>query len=414
MNFVAELLEATKEIETPQIFIKWAGLSAISAVLRRNVWIHKRGGLQVFPNMYVIIVAKSGLLRKSYAPILTRKLVKAAKVTKVIPDRSSIQKMVTDLALVYTYPTGEMVSDASGLLAYPELNAGIIQDPASQTIMTALYDSNYDNEFLNATKISGNEALKDFYLTLIGATNHKHLNDFLDHKSIEGGFVARTMFVSAERKSNINSLIGESDEEDQKIEILFDIKKFVEFLRGVSKLKGIFSLTPGFRKVFNEWYKEYNEQLEIKDPDITGTSSRIHDHILKTSICLAVSDNFRMSADEDIFYEAYDLCFECMGNTRRIVDGKGGGELSPKIKIVMDELLNHVENGITRQQLLSRHYGDFDFIDLDKVIETLVQAEHVKIERNYGKGGPIYRLHDKVIEEYNTLFRKIERQKSAN
>lgn len=408
MNFVEELLEATREIETPQIFIRWSALSAISAILRRNVWVQKKAGIIVYPNIYVILVARSGL-RKSFAPNLVKKLVLGSRATKVIPDRASVQKIISDLSNTYSFPTGEMISEATGILTYEELNSAIIHDEAAQTILTALYDSNYSSDFINATKKDGREVLKDFYLCMIAATNQTHLADFLDPKSITGGFIARTMMIRAEKKSNINSLLGESDGEDEGQ--LFDTKPFIDYLKEASKLRGKFKLTNEFRSVYRSWYKEYQEELEIKDNDTTGTSERLHDHIMKVCMLLAVSNNLSMTIDEGIFEAAKELCFEAAGNVRRIVEGKGKSEFSEKMRLLIDDLLSAEQNQMSRQRILSRHYGDFDSIDLDRMIETLVQGGAINIIRN--AKSPIYKLNEFYVEQFNTLLRKEVKYKNA-
>ncbi len=403
MNFIDSLLADTEGIETPRKFIKWAAISAISAANPRNVWIQKKRRIRLYPNLYVCLVAKSGL-RKSFAPNLANKIVAASEMTKVMVDRGSIQAIEQDLANVHTFPgSGKMISDAHGFFCSEELNASIINDPASQKMLTTWYDSNYANDKVTGTKRDGKAKLKNFYFSMFTATNQDHLHNFLDETSISGGFIARTLIIYATKKAGINSLIAETEEEGEGEDESFDVKPYADFLRECGNLKGRFRLDNSFRHAWNIWYQEFNKGLEEQNSDITGISERLHDHILKVAMCLAIADNHGMTITEKIFEDAKDMVIETAGDTQRVTAGSGKSDLSQKFKILMSDLLDARDYQISRRKILSKRYGWFDSSDLDKMVETLSQSGAVEVIRT--NDGPIYQLSDSYIKQFEILVK---------
>jgi len=66
-NWLYQYLGFTNSLESPSSFHIWTGLSAISSVLNRRVWLPRDTGANLYPNQYIIIVAESAFCRKSTA-----------------------------------------------------------------------------------------------------------------------------------------------------------------------------------------------------------------------------------------------------------------------------------------------------------------------------------------------------------
>ena len=94
MKWLEKYLEYTEDQESPSIFHLWVGLSLISAVLGRRVWID-RGYYFLFPNLYVVLVAGSARARKSTALGIGVGLLKKAGV-----DVNIISQKITPEAFI--------------------------------------------------------------------------------------------------------------------------------------------------------------------------------------------------------------------------------------------------------------------------------------------------------------------------
>lgn len=387
-NFIENLLDLTKEAESPKQFFYWSALASLSAVVKRNVYIKKKI-YRLYPNIYVMLVARSGL-RKGYPVIIARDIVERTNTTKVISGRNSIQAILLELSKQYSRPDGSVVSGASAFINSGELNTLLIEDPSSQTILTDLYDSNYNSEWVNTLKGEGKEKLKDLYITMLTATNQTHLKDFLQQKSISGGFIARTHLIYADKKSHLNALIDDDSGPD------IDMSCLVKYLQDISKLKGNFKLTDGAKTAYKIWYKEHNDKMDNGHEDITGTSDRLHDHVLKIAMLLSLAERMDLTIEKSHIEQSILDCTAFIISAKRVSAGEGSSENKNKIRAFMECLIASPNYEMPRKEVLRKRYGDFDAYDLDKMIETLTQAGIV--ERRDTIGGIVYKLSAKALE----------------
>lgn len=367
MSFLSDLLEITKDAESPRSFMFWSGLSAISATTRRNVWINKKI-YKLYPNTYTMLVARSGL-RKGFPVKIAQKLVESLDVTKVISGRNSIQSIILELSKQWTLESGKVLSSAHAFVVNDELGSLLVEDPSAQTILTTLYDSFYHSNWTDTLKSDGRKVLKDICVTMLSATNQTHLTEFLDTTSVTGGFIGRTLIIYEEKKSRINPLI----DDDEIIEM--DLGPLIDRLKVISEIKGPMRLEHEAKNRYREWYIDYNTKME-SDPsdDNTGTSERLHDHVLKISTLLSLSERDDRIITPQHIEDAIDLATTFTGSVKRITLGKGKSESSDKTRIVLEYLISQPEYTATRKQLLRAKYGDIDAIDLDKILDTMNQA----------------------------------------
>jgi len=367
MTFLTDLLDITKEAESPRSFMFWSGLSAISATTRRNVWINKKI-YKLYPNTYTMLVARSGL-RKGFPVKIAQKLVEALDVTKVISGRNSIQAIILELSRQWTLESGKVLNDAHAFVVNDELGSLLVEDPSAQTILTTLYDSFYHSNWTDTLKSDGRKVLKDICITMLSATNQVHLTEFLDTTSVTGGFIGRTLIIYEEKKSRINALI----DDDEIVEM--NLVPLIERLKVISEIKGQMILEKTSKDLYRNWYKEYNEKMELNtSDDETGTSERLHDHILKISTLLSLSERDDRIITPQHIEDAIDLCTSFTTSVKRITLGRGKSESSDKTRVVLEYLISQPDFSTTRKKLLRAKYGDLDAIDLDKILDTMSQA----------------------------------------
>lgn len=389
--FLEECLDATNEIETPRSFIFWAGLSAISAIAGRDVYLDKYY-YKLYPNIYVLLVARSGLRKTFAVNSLAKPLVEAIGTTRVISGRNSIQGILRELSTARTSASGNApITEARGFINSGEFSNLVINDPTSLTILTDLYDSNYNAEWTNTLKESSDK-LKGIYITMLGATNQTHFKNRIGAIDIEGGFIARTLIVMEDKKALVNSLMEEPKNK-------FDIAKLIPSLREISKLKGPMIKSSSFKTYYTEWYEDYCKQIR---EDKTGAAERFNDTVLKVAILLALNKG-TMELQVDECESAIDLCQQYTVKVETLTAGVGKSEFGPKIAMVMAELVAAEGGTISKKKLLNRHYGDFDSKDLERIMQTLFDMGAVTLSNR--NDDTHYTLLPKYIEEYNS-YRK--------
>jgi hypothetical protein len=392
MNFIEDLQDVTSEVESPKSFIYWAGLSAISAVVRNKIWIDKQY-YKLYPNTYVMLIAKSGM-RKGFPVGLSRRMVDLVGGTRVIAGRNSIQGIIKDLSSTSTVPgTKGPITHSSAFIVSGEFSTSLVKDPDALTILTDLYDGHYNPEWKNTLK-SGTESLKGVNLTLLGAMNETHWNDLITGKEITGGFVARCIIVREERRARKNALLRD-------LKKPFTLEPFVKYLNEIDKLEGRVHLTEPARDEFEEWYNEFEPE---KLDDKTGTANRVHDQILKVAMLVALSRRVELIVGKEDITEAMNLCLSASIVAEKLTAGTGSSADSSQIRIVMQELLSAEENKISRTKLLQRHYGDISAVLLDQIIETLDQSGAIdKYRQNHDQW---YRLKPEIVDTFNHILNR--------
>lgn len=395
MTFIEQVLDATQDAESPEAYLYWAALMAIAATVRNKVWFDKIY-YNLYPNMYVLLVGNSGL-RKGLPGSLAANLVDHSQVTRVLTGRMTIQGLVKKLSRAETVKSGAMYTEANCFLASGEYAASIVDDPAFIHIMTDLYDTHaYDKKDWVYT-LSGEEErrLTRPCLNFMGASNVTNLAETLPKFSHGGGFIARTFIVQADKKRKINSLMYKG----KKI----DYAPLYEYLEKLSLLEGEFSMTEDAREYFDHWYNLREKIMERdKQEDPTGTLNRLHDQVLKIAMNLCLSESPIMQIKVPHIEEAIQKANECVPAMRQITVGAGKAELAVATKIVMRRLIDAPDHKLSREKLLQYGTGDFDVFDLDRIMETLSEADWVKKsnERINNKSKSFYTLQDWAVNFY--------------
>ena len=238
LNWVDSLVIENSHVETPVSWLWWSLLSCISAAMGNNYYLTTlKGDLIYKGNLYIMLLGESGL-GKGYPVNLAKRLVQEANVTRVIAGRSSIQGIVQELSRAKTIEGKAMITDSRGLIINGELSTAIISDPDSLTILTDLYDGNYNPEWNNMLKM-GNEKLKNPYITALFGSSPAHFYDTIPQANIEGGYIGRNLIVYEEKRSKDVDLLDEDKGIDDKFGN-YIVPKYVPHLNVIAGKKGQF------------------------------------------------------------------------------------------------------------------------------------------------------------------------------
>ena len=389
MNWIDKVMIQTEYAETPRSFVKWAALCAISAVAAPNVFLDKIF-YKLSPNIYVILLAKSGL-GKGFPVALAKALVKKAQCTRVIEGRNSIQSMVKEMGTVRTQEHNgtPALKDSRCFLASGEFADFVTYDPQAFIILTDLYDTHYNEEWKNSFKNTGIDVLKNPNVTMLGASSPIHFKECLPTASITGGFIGRTLLIYEDKRSRINPLVDKPD-------IAFEPDELVQYLRELKDVKGEFSWTDSGKRMFKEWYQELRENEDKRREDDTGTEQRLNDHVLKVAMLLQLAeDKENLIITAENVKKAVDLLLDIARNSKRnlIVDGKSASK--DHVAAVLRTLMTRPGEPYTREAILSQNWGHINIIELDVAVESLKQMAFVE---EYASGGQqFYKLTPKGV-----------------
>lgn len=386
-NWIAELVKDNQAVETPESWIYWSLICCISAAAANAYTLRTlKGNLLYYPNVYVMLLGESGL-GKGYPVNLAKRLVMEADMTRVIAGRSSIQAIIKELATTKTTQGKPLITDSRGFIVNGELSTAIIQDPDSLTILTDLYDRNYNPNWTNLLKGDGAEKLKEPYITCLFGSSPAHFYDSIPQPNIEGGYIGRNLVIYEEKRSkDVDLLDSEEESIDEDRFKNYIVPTYVPHLQMIAKNKGRLIPEESARMRFNAWRKDWRE-TQAQYNDKTGFVNRVPDHVLKVAMCLSLShfENTGIIVESDIV-EAIDKVTTLIYASQKAASGGGLDQDAAKTKRVVDYLISAPDNVLSRQDLLVRGYGDYDSVTLDKILDTLLEMKWVKRQKSgFGK-----------------------------
>lgn len=382
MTWLAEILDGTSELEAPSNFYYWSGLTAISAVLKDNVWINMHA-FNLYPNIYVMLHADSGL-RKGPAVALAKELVQKTGVTRIISGRSSIQGILKELGTTHSVKGGKLAygGKAIAYIVSSELTSSLVEDKAAATILTDLYDRHYNSGNWKSLLKMETFDLKNPTISMLTATNEAHSSDFFEKRDIMGGYFARTFIIHETKRNTINSLM-------MKPTRLIDKEKLSGYLTELSKLSGPFkgfqnedgSLTDA-GKYYNDWYTDFQNTVDIQEiKDDTGTLNRFGDSVLKVAMLLSLSESPEMEITAAHMEESVSRCEQLIGNIRKATYGKKGeSTVLIQQSMVIKELLERPNHAITRVQLLKKYWMQASAEEWDKIMQSFNDSGMIEIQ----------------------------------
>jgi len=362
MSWLDLLLEETDFVETPKQWIYWSGLATISAIGSPNVVVNK-GAYKLKPNLYILLMGRSGL-GKGFGPSVATKLVKIVDNTRVISGRGSIEGIIKELAIVKAKENGSIpFKDARGFLCSGEFASSLYEAKHALTILTDLYDAHYNPEWVNTLKNSPVERLRFPCLTLLSGANQEMFDMTVDKSHLGGGFIGRTLLISADKRYRANSMI------DNVIEI--DYAKLACYLKELSKLEGTMSWSDAAKREYNDWFYKYRAR-EVDDK--TGTHDRMNDHVIKIATCISLARSKEMVLEDEDIIDAINAC-STLSNTARTVAGMTGkSAASGATKSFLMMMFTAENYELSRKRVIQKGFGDFDSLELDRIVETLIQG----------------------------------------
>lgn len=392
MGFLEDLIEMTKESEAPRSYWLWSGLSAISAC-SKNLWLD-RHYYKLYPNIYVLLVGKSAN-RKGPPINLAQDLVEDAMCTRVISGSNSIQVIIERVSRAKHFPNGNILQDGSAFLVSDEQSNLLLDDKQAHTILTQLYDTGYHKTFEKETIKGGLIQIKNPYFVSLGGTAPAHIPEYIQQRSVTGGFIGRTMVINEERRERLNSLM-------QPPKVRVDREKLIEQLKKIASLKGEFTMSEQAKETYDAWYYPYNKSLEDGEiTDETGTAGRLGDHVLKIAMLLSLSYSDTLAIDSETVEVAIDTCVSFSSSVRKIgLLANNQSEFGLGFGMVLDFLVT--EGGsCTRKKILQRKHGTIDFMELDRIQETMIQGDFITVEKNE-KGEALLKLKPDKYEYFAT------------
>jgi hypothetical protein len=406
-NLIDDILDECESVETPREWIYWSLVCAIAAAAGSNYHLKAFGGKVTYrPNIYVILMGESGL-GKAFPISLSKNLIEKSDVTRVIYGRSSIQAIIKDISQTYTREGKEMILDSRCFIVNGELSTAIIGDPDSLTILTDIYDPH--TIWVNNLKGDGKEKLKDTATTALFGSSPAHFYDKIPQENIEGGYIRRNLIIKAEKRYKDLDMFSSDDIDD----IDFPFSKYIPHIISIAEGSGRMVPSGNAKEMLNT----FRRQWRLNQPeDTTGFANSVPDQIVKVAMCLCLADygSFKSCIiNHNHMEEAIEKVVPLAHTSRTVSGGTGLDPLAKQTKMVLDYLTTAPDNQMTRRDLLTKGYGNYDCETIDKILSNLEEIHWIiKIRIPAGRNSDIMiRLHGKPLEDYKAFMENAKKKK---
>lgn len=405
INWLDSLVAECSHVETPHSWLWWSFLTCISAAAGNNYYLTTlKGDLIYKPNLYIMLLGESGL-GKGFPINRAKLLVTKADVTRVIAGRSSIQAIVQELSRAKTKEGKAPITDSRGFIINGELSTAIIQDPDSLTVLTDLYDGNYNPEWTNLLKGDGAEKLKNPYITALFGSSPAHFYDSIPQANIEGGYIGRNLIVYEEKRSQDVDLLDTSEAKAGDKFDDFITPKYVPHLNKIHSKSGQLKPSEEARELFNTWRRKWRTSQTY---DKTGFLNRVPDHVLKVAMCLALAEwDFDGEIGQSHIESAVEKVTSLVYANKRTTEGRGPDPLAAATKVVLDHLIAADAQRLQRKQLLWKGYGVYNSFTLDQILENLNEMGWIR-KTKVGAGASLdweVKLSGEPLEQYIKYMR---------
>ncbi len=362
MGWLEQYVDYAKDTtDAPIEFHRFVGLGVLSAALGNQVYF-RFGDLNIYPNLWVILLAPSSAFRKSTAIGIGKRVLSHACPEVILPNEFTQEKL---LQVLQQQPQGIFI-----LYEFMTLSGLLEKDYMSGT--KAFLTEIFDNPPVYTRKtMSNNIEIQKPCVSVLAATTTDWFLERAKEGDLYGGFLPRFVYVPALKKDTMLPFPKPADESlrNQLVKRLHD-------LRGV---RGEVDFTRA-KQTYEEWFNDFEWRNAAGNPDapmLKAFHTRLETYALKFAVLLEVSRTASLEVSEETMREACGL-----------VDW-----LTQRLSVLAEEefAFNHGERnrkkvlkairqrrGISRRDLLRTTH--LSAKELNQVIATLKEEEKVDVK----------------------------------
>src|SRR6266404_5217698 len=313
-SLIESVVAATGNLESPEIFRKWAAISVIGATLEQKVWLTTFA--KIFPNIYCFLVAHPGVGK-------TNTIHAANKYMEELPEPHIAPTSVTAASLVdaLTRAKRTLIRIPEGPYEYNSIY--ITADELGAFMhkyddeMIAVLSKFYDNQIYGQER-RGNDIrikIKAPQVNLICGTTPSNLIKFLPENAWEQGFTSRIVMVFSDERTIGDDFAGY----DTTLS-----KDLIHDLKAINALMGEFKVTEDYRTAVNNW-RSLGEPPVPNHPKLIHYATRRRVHLYKLSMVAAVDRSDTLLLTKEDFNRAMGWLLEAEVNMPDIFKAGGGG-----------------------------------------------------------------------------------------
>jgi hypothetical protein len=374
MSFIRNYLKFCEQNEAAELFHVWCGLTILSVVVGRKVWINL-GHITIYPNLYVVLVSPPGN-RKTTAMDPAREFVRELGGYHIAGEATSKEGLVLQMAeteanvVVAGNPTkicqlNIFATELSELLS--------ISKEKMIGFLTLIYDRKY---YDYKTRNTEEMIMFNPYLVLLACETLDGITTKLKGDIVSGGFSRRAIFVlvtTPHRRIAFPEITPEAKACYQSC---------VETCKKLQEVGGEFTWTDEAKI----WYKDWYEKLKIpSEPALAGYYDSKQTHLLKVAMLIAASEGeYKLVMRKEYLLLALKFLEQIEVNLPRVFEGMGRNILNNVTTKIVD-IIKKSPIPLTEKDLRKITWSECDEREFTQIINHLIATEKVTA---WKKGSP--------------------------
>lgn len=362
--------EYTKDSEAPSIFHLWSGISVVAAALERKVWVRLMYE-NIYPNMYIILVAPPGRCRKSSAISIGTRILGKVEGVCLSSERITPEALIQDMESAEScfYMKNRVFSHCSLTTVSKELGTFMSVNPEGMLkLLTDLFDSQVHDLWTYATKGSGVNRITGVWFNLLAATVPTFFSSRQIQESIGLGFTSRCVFVFADtprrRSLHCDDSLG---------------RELLRKLETIHELKGEFKFDEEANEFYEDWYLNLPQE-PITIEALAPYYERKHVHALKLSVILSAAEGGNnMKITKQNVMSALTMLEAAEKAMPRVFGGTGRSALVQDHERIAFQIERSKEP-MTEAQILRANYMHVNMDEVKMILETLVAMKEIRCE----------------------------------
>jgi hypothetical protein len=361
-HFLEPYMEyAEKFTDSPKVWHYRIAICILSTIVNRKVYI-RQGHRKVFPNIWMLIVAKSGWFRKSTAISIGEDVLRQVDATLIMPKEFSKEKLIEEMA---ERPQGIFMA-----YEFATFMGAISRDYnlGTQSFLTELFDcpEQYDRKLKEKTFV-----IRDPFINILGASTIDWLVGSIKNQDVMGGFLPRFIISSFSEKDKVLARQPIAD---------FAVRdRLVKVLKKMAIVQGEFKFSPEAEEYYQKWFMDYVSYSEKQPNMLHPFHVRLAAYAEKMALLFCIdSGGNKIISREDVkgactFIEAITM------ETAKFMDDEMSFGYFEKNQKTIEKILKAKHpNQVLHSELLRRSkLSKFDF---QRVIDTLKDGNSIEAE----------------------------------
>lgn len=367
--------------DAPLAFHVAGGLAAMAGALGSSVWWRGGGGREQWPNLFLLLLAPSGIFRKSTSVDIPMNLLQKASPGSLLDREFTPERFIRNLA---DHPTSVLKeSEFASLLE--RMKSNYMQGMKQR--LTDLFDcqDSYDRVLQGMGGKGEKISIVRPALTILAASTLDWLVESLTETDMRSGFMPRFLFFAPTVKEP-EPAGGYLATHDRALENYL-IKALAQMAH-LSRRQATFSAS---RRLIVEWTTENSALADAGQAadELMGLYSRLGHHLAKLCTLLCVSDEGicdEYHVLEDTAERAVALMEWILAGTARVFEER---VVFSKFELQAQKALRFIGGCVERGVLLKRM--KIPAGELDRLLITLKERGEID-ERTEQSGGRPRRL----------------------